>query len=321
MKELAGPFELLPGCRLWLAVFGPQHDASASRDVELAENELSKEDFRRWQRYRAPEKRRQFLNSRRIVREVILSESELCFAAEHRLKAACGFSHRDRHGDDSFTPLSAGAATAHGASGARRQRPGSTQSTAADRATDRNVHFCSDASGRPLVLGPSGEEMCSISLSHSGNVVAVAVSELPDRIGVDVEVVSPLNEAALMNSAATTEELAWISRQPASGCAELLRTLWVMKESVWKTLPTAGEMSLADVRVDFANRSLQLSGLATNNRDFEWNTALFVLNCTEVSEQTSTIVHPLAGGVAVRGCLARQHGSSVTPAILTDATP
>ncbi len=95
MKELAGPFELLPGCRLWLAVFGRQHHASASIDVKLAESELSEEDFRRWQRYRAPEKRRQPLNSRRVAREVILSERELCFVAEQWLKAACGFSHRE----------------------------------------------------------------------------------------------------------------------------------------------------------------------------------------------------------------------------------
>ena len=291
MKELAGPFELLPGCRLWLAVFGPQHHASASIDVELAESELSEEDFRRWQRYRAPEKRRQFLNSRRVVREVILSESELCFAAEQRLKPKV---------------------TASNSSAAK---PGCSS------ATDTRYRFCKSGSGRPLVLGPSGEELFSISLSHSDNVVAVAVSDLPDRIGVDGEVVSALNQAALMNSAATTEEVAWITEQPASVRAELLRSLWVMKESVWKTGLIAGEMSLADVCLNFDNGSLKLWRLPTNNPDYAWQTALFVLNCAAFSDDSATIVHPLAGGVAVRGCLARQHGSLVTSAILTDSAP
>ena len=273
MKELAGPFELLPGCRLWLAVFAPQHDESVSIDDERAEHELSEEDFRRWRRYRNPGKRRQLLNSRRVVRAVLRSESEQCFAAT------------DLH------------------------------------AASRLLHFCSDASGRPLVLDSTGEEVFSISLSHSGNVVAIAVSELPDRIGVDVEVVCPLNEAALMNSAATTEEVAWMTQQPASARAELLRTLWVMKESVWKTAPTEGEMSLLDVSVGFASRSLRLRRSATNNQDSEWNTALFVLNCVEVFADTSTILHPLASGVAVRGCLARQHSSLVTSTNLADAAP
>ena len=77
-NRLWGPFCLLPNCRLWLAE-GPESISSteAAPHWELFEASLTERDRERLKRYRPFQKKRQFLNSRLAVRDVLRREFEI----------------------------------------------------------------------------------------------------------------------------------------------------------------------------------------------------------------------------------------------------
>lgn len=74
-NRVRGPFQVLPNCRLWLALDHISRNADEPvMHRELAEALLTTQDLNRWNRYRPLEKKRQFLNSRLALRAVINSE-------------------------------------------------------------------------------------------------------------------------------------------------------------------------------------------------------------------------------------------------------
>ncbi|MEZ6062237.1 MAG: 4'-phosphopantetheinyl transferase superfamily protein [Planctomycetaceae bacterium] len=89
-------------------------------------------------------------------------------------------------------------------------------------------------SGRPIVVDENGEEIVSISLSHSGNITAVATSRTMRRVGVDIEVRAPLNQPALVPMILSQDEQTWFRVIPPTRQEETLRQIWTVKESVWK---------------------------------------------------------------------------------------
>ena len=73
---------------------------------------------------------------------------------------------------------------------------------------------------------------CKFSLSHSGEVVAVAVSE--EAVGVDVEKYDPPRFAPLVEKIATADEYADLCRLKEGERGEALNVLWTRKEALFK---------------------------------------------------------------------------------------
>lgn len=84
---------------------------------------------------------------------------------------------------------------------------------------------------------PNGKwacDFCYFSLSHSENMVAVALSDAP--VGVDIEKITPVkNQARVANKILTDTELAEYQRLALSPAAnEFLSEVWTKKESLFK---------------------------------------------------------------------------------------
>jgi 4'-phosphopantetheinyl transferase len=88
-----------------------------------------------------------------------------------------------------------------------------------------------DSTGRP-VLGGAIEGL-HISISHSRGVVAVALTELAP-LGVDIEVMRPVDAVSLARRWFTTGEADWVNRQPGSLRERAFLWLWTCKEAIGK---------------------------------------------------------------------------------------
>lgn len=92
---------------------------------------------------------------------------------------------------------------------------------------------------------------CCFSLSHSGDVVAVAVSDKP--VGIDVERYDPSRfTAGIAERIATEREREELNGLPASAVIEL----WTQKEAIFKMLGGAG----------FLPKSIETSEYSTSTR-------------------------------------------------------
>ena len=73
--QLWGPFHLMPNCRLWVAEDRTCQDCTESElALRLADARLSDRERDRWDRYRPLQKKKQFLNSRLVIRAVLNCE-------------------------------------------------------------------------------------------------------------------------------------------------------------------------------------------------------------------------------------------------------
>jgi 4'-phosphopantetheinyl transferase len=106
--------------------------------------------------------------------------------------------------------------------------------------------FDAEASGRPIARNASCDRIPSISLSHSGGWVAVAVSDV-GPVGIDVEIHRPRrNFDRLAAAAFGPEEQCLVAADGASG----FYRIWTLKEAMAK----ASGRGLAEV-VDRTDRA------------------------------------------------------------------
>ena len=169
-----------------------------------------------------------------------------------------------------------------------------------------NVEFGSDSLGCPVLLSPQVGHWPQVSLSHSGNAVAIAISRSSFPVGVDIEIVEPLKADALRLVAAHPHERAWCDQQTGRESGALA-TLWTIKEAVWKTLHYGGEMAMSEVSVE------SLAGILTPCvehsafRDAKFRTQLFVVDCDAVASETIRLMHERLGSIKLRGCVAQRN--------------
>lgn len=98
----------------------------------------------------------------------------------------------------------------------------------------RHGLFLHGLAGVPVETGPQGKPFLRgnplfISLSHSGDYAACALSAVP--VGVDIQRVVPVSERAIRRFC-SGEELSWLAAQPDSARAAI--ELWALKESYLK---------------------------------------------------------------------------------------
>lgn len=81
MLNIHGPFAVIRSCHLWISEYCP--GVSPERTDDRAVSIMDARDLQRWQRFRPPEKKRQFLNSRLTVRTVLAHEFDVSEAEAH----------------------------------------------------------------------------------------------------------------------------------------------------------------------------------------------------------------------------------------------
>ena len=244
--QFAGPFAMLSGCNLWLAVDQGASQAEALHPSNLSPDaQLSDDDLRRWERFRTVEKQRQFLLSRIAVAEVLRREC----------------------------------------------RDGST------------ARFITAPSGRPMVLSHNNDEVRQISLSHSGPVTAIAISSQAWPVGVDVEIVEPIHADALRSVVERPDDRDFMNSLQDADEAERLRTLWTIKESVWKSLSGRGPISAMDVTVQIQDGEPRPSVRSNSQSLVRLKVQLFTIDCSPVTQNTQRLKLDSSATIGIRGCL------------------
>jgi len=104
--------------------------------------------------------------------------------------------------------------------------------------------IAADADGKPFLSDDSGRPGPSISLSHGGDFIAVALGPAAARLGVDVEPHKSRNFPALAEKAFGPEE----NRRVAAGGAVAFYRIWTLREAMGKA--TGQGLSLATDGLD-----------------------------------------------------------------------
>lgn len=199
-KQLWGPFQPLPQCRLWLSE-DPITSAAEQpeRHQQIAEANLCSLDLERWNRYRPAQKKWQFLSSRLAIRAVLQRE---------------------------FGPLS-------------------------DRYRVETM-----VTGQPKLTHQGQDSFASISLSHTGSITAIALSKGEQRLGVDIEVVKPLDVCKLSSTFLNQHEHDWLTKEDLSGNVQMIFAIWTLKEAIWKALGGPRDTTMSEIVAEYHNSTL-----------------------------------------------------------------
>lgn len=108
------------------------------------------------------------------------------------------------------------------------------------------IQFDSDQAGRPVLLSGQLRHLPQISISHSADMIAIAISDGVDPTGVDLEIAQPLRIQSLQRIVMHPHEQEWCAAQGGLR-SEALLALWTIKESVWKSLQGDGDLVISDI--------------------------------------------------------------------------
>jgi phosphopantetheinyl transferase len=158
------------------------------------------------------------------------------------------------------------------------------------------------AGGRPILISSGVRECPEISLSHSDTAVAVAISRCGIPVGVDIEKIEPLKVRSLRFVTANSCEMALYHRQNVLSETEFLRTLWTIKESVWKSLGGPGEITASDITVAYGEDGLlHPRVIDRSNTAEEFSTRLFAVQCKELLPETMVVKPATCHAIGLRG--------------------
>ena len=122
-----------------------------------------------------------------------------------------------------------------------------------------------DTSKAGLFKAESGKwctPCCEISLSHSKNALAVAISDRP--VGIDIELISPPRSARFAEWVLTPDELSELAALPDGCRAEFIISRWTAKESIYKRTgkePFIPSATATDPRTEYT-RKVKVGGEA-----------------------------------------------------------
>ena len=168
-----------------------------------------------------------------------------------------------------------------------------------------HVQFDCDAQGSPVLLSEQVGPWPQMSLSHSGNAVAIAISSNTFPTGVDIEVVEPLRAEALRLIASHSQERVWCNQETGHE-SDALATLWTIKEAVWKTLHSSDEIPISEISIEFDRGMLTPHVVNSVFNDAKFRTQLFVVNCGAVVSETVHLATGPFHTIALRGCIAQR---------------
>lgn len=140
-------------------------------------------------------------------------------------------------------------------SGVLLQRLALRQMTGVDVALTRCCPGCSGDDHGPVTPEPPFDLSWSISLSHSGERVVVAVTEASNPVGVDVEQIRP-RDPGVVRAVLTPAECSEAARAQDESLD--FATRWVRKEAVLKATRDGLNVPLRDLEVTGAGRPPEL---------------------------------------------------------------
>lgn len=142
----------------------------------------------------------------------------------------------------------------------------------------RGVGVSRAANGRPCADPPA-----DVSMSHSGNWVAVALSET-GRIGIDVETERPV-APSLAKRCLSTDELSWLEEvEPGAPRTHRFFRMWTAKEAYLKAIGVGLAVDPREIRLDCASETPVLLGAAAHSWHFSYASpapGVFVTVCAE----------------------------------------
>jgi 4'-phosphopantetheinyl transferase len=158
-----------------------------------------------------------------------------------------------------------------------------------------SLGFMLGPGGKPRLAGATGDSDVFFSLSRSGDLCLIAISD-DGPVGVDVEEVSEVPElAGLVRSRFATSEAAAILKRSGKERLAAFYRCWTRKEACVKALETGIGPGLRSVVVSVGDRPALLS--APDAQAGDW------------SLLDLTLREGFAGALAVRGAAAEDPGS------------
>jgi 4'-phosphopantetheinyl transferase len=126
---------------------------------------------------------------------------------------------------------------------------------------DRTCPRCGRQHGKPRVRNADGLE---VSLSHSGDVVAVAAAQ-GAAVGIDVEELGARSRDLPVSLALSARETSALADLPARAQAEAFLGIWTRKEAVLKATGVGLNEALSDVSVSVPPEPARLLGWAARD--------------------------------------------------------
>jgi len=110
--------------------------------------------------------------------------------------------------------------------------------------------------GQPILKHAHQHPLPSISLSHTGNITAVVVSDSHQRIGVDIEIVNSLKVRPLGLTLLNQFEHDWLTKEVLAESPEMMLAIWTLKEALWKALGGPRDTAISDIVTEYNNSTL-----------------------------------------------------------------
>ncbi|MCA9008269.1 MAG: 4'-phosphopantetheinyl transferase superfamily protein [Planctomycetaceae bacterium] len=169
------------------------------------------------------------------------------------------------------------------------------------------IQFDSDQAGRPVLRSLQRGHLPQISISHSAEMVAIALSDGIDPIGVDLEIAQPLRMEALQSIVMHPHEQDWCDAQ-GDRQSEALLTLWTIKESIWKTLQGDSGLGISDIFLEPDHRTpvAQIRNWEGDVNTFRLR--CFVSQCSSFFSETICLkaMNPKSRSQPFRGCVTQR---------------
>lgn len=114
----------------------------------------------------------------------------------------------------------------------------------------------STESGRPILVDSHGNQVASISLSHTGNLTTIALSDIRYELGVDIETIQQVNARAFGLSFINEFEHHRLMQEALTEDPNAMLAIWTLKEAFWKALGGPHDTALQDIVVEYRNAIL-----------------------------------------------------------------
>ncbi len=139
----------------------------------------------------------------------------------------------------------------------------------------RDVSLDALASGKPTLRDHRGNSIASVSLSHTCNLTAVLFSNKELGLGVDIEVVQPLNTRTFSLSFINQHEHQWVVDEAFDKHSSSMLAIWTLKEAFWKALGGPELTDFKDITAEYQSGNLNASLVTTSGKKVSTATQCF----------------------------------------------
>jgi phosphopantetheinyl transferase (holo-ACP synthase) len=109
-----------------------------------------------------------------------------------------------------------------------------------------------------MLVDSLGRQVASISLSHSGNMTTIALSDVRYDLGVDIETVQQMNARAFGLSFINRLEHGQLMKAALTEDPNAMLAIWTLKEAYWKALGGPRDTPLGNILIEYRNAILNI---------------------------------------------------------------